>query len=132
MTLRAAAHVETLSAAVPDALTLASERSVNAGSLNRRRRGRGATFVLCGTSVCVMLAGGLKGGHQARQERVCVPRRAGSVPSTPAMASMHNFHRPRVRLDVLVALVITPDQIASARRVQAVWEGCQRLAPHAM
>ena len=84
---------------------------------------------LLGTTLLVVDAGGPKGGHHTGRASILVPRCAGSMPSTPAMGSMHDYGRPRVRIDVLVALVITPDQIARLRRVETMCEGCQAVAP---
>ena len=76
-------------------------------------------------------SGALKGGHPVRRDFVLLLRCAGYVPSTHGVDSMRNSDSSLARLDVLVALVITPDLIASARRARCRVEGCWGLVPHA-
>jgi hypothetical protein len=46
--------------------------------------------------------------------------------------TMRNFGIARARRDVLVSLVIAPDRIASARRVEAAVGGQSVIAPQAL
>ena len=85
---------------------------------------------MLGSTMCNVHAGALRGGHTTRQQHVLQPRRFVSVPSMLCVGSILNAGDVRARFDMLVSLVISYDQIASARRVEAMWEGCQRLAPH--
>ena len=83
------------------------------------------------TAVCVREDAGLKGGHPGHQELVVGTRRAGSVHSVAALGRVINIERVSVRPDTSVVFVITSDLIVSACAVEAMWEWCQVVAPHA-
>ena len=54
------------------------------------------------------------------------------MPSTLAVDSTRKYGSARAHFDVFVALVITPDLIASPHCVETMREGCALLAPHAV